>query len=161
MKSYNIATMKRKAICFVLLMSLSFSWIMAQNPNQERLNAYKIAFFTKRLNLTSNEAERFWPLYNDFQDKKVSIQMQRIQTNRKFNQESTTMSEAEMSAAGDKLVELEVAEAELAVKFHKSLKEVLPPVKILRLYQAENQYKVQLLNELQDRRPNRGNFNQQ
>lgn len=152
--------MKSKVIIIVVLLVLSSSWLMAQNPNQERLNAYKIAFFTKRLNLTSSEAERFWPLYNDFQSKKNSIQIQRIQLNRKFNQEATTMSDAEMSAAGDKLVELEVLETELAVKFHKSVKEVLPPEKVLRLYQAENQYKVQLLNELQDRKPPRGNFNQ-
>jgi hypothetical protein len=152
--------MKRKAISIAVLMILTFSWIIAQNPNQERLNAYKIAFFTKRLNLTSNEAERFWPLYNDFQDKKASIQMQRIQMNRKFNQEGSTMSDTEIIALGDKLVELEVLEAELSVKFHKSVKEVLPPVKVLRLYQAENQYKVQLLNELQDRKPLRGNINQ-
>ena len=42
-----------------------------------------------------------------------------------------------------------VQESALAVTFHKKLKEVLPPAKVIRFYQAENQYKVQLLNELQ------------
>ena len=40
-------------------------------------------------------------------------------------------------------------ESALAVTFHKKLKEVLPPAKVIRFYQAENQYKAQLLNELQ------------
>jgi hypothetical protein len=158
MKFYNITTMKRKAICIALLMILSLPSIMAQNPNQERLNVYKIAFFSKRLNLSSKEAEMFWPLYNDFQDRKSGLQMQRVQMNRKFNEEVNTMSDAEMITLGDKLVELEVLEAELSVKFHKSIKEVLPPAKVLRLYQAENQYKVQLLKELQERRQSRGNL---
>jgi hypothetical protein len=53
-------------------------------------------------------------------------------------------------------------ESTLTQELHKKLKEVLPPAKIIRLYQAENQYKVQLLNELQDRRqqgPLRNNIN--
>jgi len=39
--------------------------------------------------------------------------------------------------------------SELAVTFHKKLKEVLSPDKVIRFYQVENQYKAQLLNELQ------------
>ena len=56
---------------------------------------------------------------------------------------------------GDKLIELEVAETELTVKFHQHLKAVLPPMKVIRFYQAENQYKVLLLNQLQERREER------
>jgi len=39
----------------------------------EKLNAYKIAFFTKKMDLSSQEAEKFWPLYNEFQDKRSRI----------------------------------------------------------------------------------------
>jgi len=159
MKSYNITAMKKKAICFAILMILSTSWILAQNPNQERLNAYKIAFFTKRLNLTSQEAEKFWPVYNEFQEKKSRIQQERNQLNRNFNQNISAMSEKEMTEGSDHYISLEVKESELSQEFHKKFKEILPPIKVIRLYQAENQYKVQLLNELQDRRQTRGSLN--
>jgi hypothetical protein len=161
MKSYNIMTMKRKAISIAVLMILSFSWIMAQNPNMERLNAYKIAFFTKRLDLTSQEAEKFWPVYNEFQGNKLKIQQERIQLNRNFNLNISAMSDKEMTKGIDDYIALETKEAELSQEFHKKFKEILPPLKVIRLYQAENQYKMQLLNELQDRRQTRGNFNQQ
>jgi len=151
--------MKKKAICFAILMILSTSWILAQNPNQERLNAYKIAFFTKRLNLTSQEAEKFWPVYNEFQEKKSRIQQERNQLNRNFNQNISAMSEKEMTEGSDHYISLEVKESELSQEFHKKFKEILPPIKVIRLYQAENQYKVQLLNELQDRRQTRGSLN--
>jgi hypothetical protein len=143
--------MKRAAVLIFILI-LSIPRMQAQNPNQERLNAYKIAFFTKRLNLTPREAEVFWPVYNEFQAKKTQIQQERVQLNRKFNQEAATMSDEQLTAAGDKLIELEVLEAELSVAFHQQLKGILPPIKILRLYQAENQYRQQLLIELQKRR---------
>jgi hypothetical protein len=51
---------------------------------------------------------------------------------------------------GDKYVDCLVQESNLAVAFHRKLKEVLPPVKVILYYQAENQYKAQLLKELQN-----------
>jgi hypothetical protein len=142
-----------KRISIILTIGLAFlpGLIKAQNPNRERLDAYKIAFITRRLDLTPDEAEKFWPVYNEFQDKKVQIQKERGQLNRKFNQEGNTMTEKELSEAGDTFIDLEVKEAELSLAFHKQLKSILPPVKILRLYQAENQYRQQLLNQLQQR----------
>ncbi len=161
MNFYKPEVMKRKTIILIIILIIAPYLINAQNPNQERLNSYKIAFFTKRLNLTSREAEKFWPVYNEFQAKKIQIQQERVQLNRKFNQEAVMMSDEDMTAAGDRFIELEVLEAELSVAFHQELKGILPPVKVLRLYQAENQYRQQLLNELQERKQQRDNLNQQ
>lgn len=153
--------MKRSAALLIALIIIGFSQLRAQNPNLERLNAYKIAFITKKMNLTSREAEKFWPLYNEFQDKKFRLQQEKVMVNRDFNQTGSTMSDKELTDAGDKYIALEMQEASLSQELHNKLKEVLPPAKIIRLYQAENQYKMQLLNELQDRRQQgRNNFNQ-
>jgi hypothetical protein len=122
----------------------------AQNSNLEKLNDYKIGFFTKRLNLTSAEAEKFWPVYNDYQSQKNAIQLEKLKINRNFNQNVSSLSDTQLEEMGDKFVDYLVQESNLAVSFHKKLKEILPPAKVLRYYQAENQYKVQLLNELQN-----------
>ena len=147
---------------FLALILGALSHLQAQNPNLDKLNAYKIAFLTKRINLTSQEAEKFWPVYNEYQDKKLHVQQERLQLGRDVNLTGSTMSEKELADAGDKYISLEVQEASLTQELHNKLKEVLPPAKIIRIYQAENQYKVQLLNELQDRRqqgPLRNNIN--
>jgi Rps23 Pro-64 3,4-dihydroxylase Tpa1-like proline 4-hydroxylase len=151
--------MKRNIIVFTILTTFCAMNISAQNANRQRLDAYKIAFFTKRLNLTSLEAEKFWPVYNEFQDNKTKIQLERQELNRNFNQNELNMSEREMTEAGDRFVGLEVREAALAQEFHTKIKTILSPVKILRLYQAENQYRLQLLKELQERREVRTNQN--
>src|SRR6202022_2379786 len=39
---------------------------LQKKPNGSRLEALKIAFLTRRLNLTSEEAQRFWPVYNQY-----------------------------------------------------------------------------------------------
>jgi hypothetical protein len=151
--------MKRKIIVFTILAIFCVMNISAQNANRQRLDAYKIALFTKRLNLTSQEAEKFWPVYNQYQDNKNQIQLERHEINRNFNQNELNMSEREMTEAGDKFVDLEVREAALAQEFHTRIKTILSPVKILRLYQAENQFRQQLLNELRDRNQVRNNQN--
>jgi hypothetical protein len=151
--------MKRKVVVFTILATFCAMNISAQNANRQRLDAYKIAFFTKRLNLTPTEAERFWPVYNEYQDNRNKIQLERQELNRNFNQNELNMSEREMIETGDKLIAMEVREAALAQEFHHKIKTVLSPVKVLRLYQAENQYRLQLLKELQERREVRVNQN--
>ena len=140
----------KKVVC-ILLMILAMPCIKsaAQNTNLEKLNNYKIGFFTKRLNLTSEEAEKFWPVYNEYQGQRNLIQLEKLKLNRNFNLNESTLSDKQLEEMGDKYVDCLVQESNLAVVFHKKLKEVLPPAKVIMYYQAENQYKIQLLNELQ------------
>jgi hypothetical protein len=140
-----------KRIVTFLLIIIMFPVIRssAQNTNLEKLNNYKIGFFTKKLNLTSEEAEKFWQVYNDYQGQRNLLQLEKVKLNRNFNQNESTLSDKQLEEMGDKYVDCLVKESNLAVSFHRKLKEVLPPVKVILYYQAENQYKIQLLNELQ------------
>jgi hypothetical protein len=149
MNGFKFETMKK--IVFVLLIMLVCPSIKsgAQTTNLEKLNNYKIGFFTKKLNLTSGEAEKFWPVYNEYQGKRNLLQIEKLKINRNFNQNENTLSDNQLEEMGDKFVDCLVQESSLAVEFHKKLKEVLSPAKVIMYYQAENQYKAQLLNELQ------------
>jgi hypothetical protein len=144
--------MKRGVIVLLVMMILSSLRISAQNPNLEKLNSYKIAFFTQKLNLTPQEAEKFWPFYNDYQDRKNKIQVERVQMTRTVVQNGANMSDKELTELGDKYFGLEIKEADLSKEFYNNVKGILPPLKIFKFYQAENQYKLVLLNQLQERR---------
>jgi hypothetical protein len=150
MNSCNYYAMKKvlymiTAVLIVPLISLS-----AQNPNLEKFSTYKIGFFTKKMNLTSQEAEKFWPLYNEYQKQKNLIQRDKMTMIRDFNQNESTLSDSQLTDMGDKLIKDLSDESSLAVAFHMKIKEILPPAKVIRYYQAENQYKIQLLRELQE-----------
>jgi hypothetical protein len=146
--------MKRGIIVFITLAVFSLLRAEAQNPNQkplpnqnpnfDKLNTYKIAFFTRRLNLTS-------------QEERNAIQIERQTLNRNINQNELNMADKDLIEAGDKQIAFQVQEAGLAQEYHKKFKEILSPAKVIRLYQAENQYRLQLLNELKDRQPIRNN----
>lgn len=150
MNNYKLGFMKKVTIVLLILLTFPVIRSTGQNPNLEKLNNYKIGFFTKKLNLTSEEAEKFWPVYNDYQGQRNLIQLEKIKLIRNFNQNENSLSDNQLAEIGDKLAGCIVQESALAVTLHKRLKEVLPPAKVLRFYQAENQYKAQLLNELKD-----------
>jgi len=131
------------------MLIIPFSWLSAQNTNLEKLNNFKIGFFTRKLDLSSAEAEKFWPVYNEYQTQKNDLQIEKLKINRNFNLNESTLTNKQLEEMGDKFVDLLVQESNLAVAFHKKLKEVLSPTKVILYYQAEAQYKIQLLNELQ------------
>lgn len=143
--------MKRTGLVLLFLW-ISLISVSAQNDNLERLNAYKIAFFTKKLNLSTQEAQRFWPVYNDYQNQKNRLQVEKTSLLRLFNLSEATMSDKEVAELGEKYCTALIQESAIAVELHKKLMEILPPKKVIKVYQAENQYRAQLLNELQDRR---------
>jgi hypothetical protein len=126
-----------------------------QRQEAERIASFKIALFTRRLNLTPSEAEKFWPLYNEFDNRRTKLQQERAETIRLINQNEARMSDAELTKSGDRLVALQVEEAALTESLHKKLKEILPPAKVVRVYQAENMFRNQLLNELRENREQR------
>jgi hypothetical protein len=137
-------------ICLILF---SFNAVKGQEQSDsEKLTAYKIAFFTQRLDLTPAEAEKFWPVYNDYSARKSKLQIDRVSMIRYATQNEANMSEAELSATADKLARTFVDEASLIASFSNELKKALPPAKVIRLYHIENQYKQQLLRELNQRR---------
>ena len=128
----------------------------AMRGDTEKLTAYKIAFFTRNLDLTPEEAEKFWPLYNDYSARKSKLQTDRLSLMRYTAQNQSNMSEGEISSAAERLMQSFSDESELVVTFNESIKKVLPPAKIIRLYHVENQYKQQLLRELNQRRQGAG-----
>jgi hypothetical protein len=147
--------MKRGLLILVIALAIPVLRLSAQNQNFEKFSTYKVGFFTKKINLTTEEAERFWPVYNDYQKQKNLIQREKILIMKDFNLNESSLSDKQLAEMGDKLIKYISDESTLAVAFHKKVKEILPPAKVIRYYQAENQYKLQLLKELQENRQQR------
>lgn len=153
--------MKKVFYSLIAVMLMTTASLNAQGQGQgmgqgmgdnEKLTAYKIAFFTQRLDLTPAEAEKFWPVYNDFSARRNKLLADRVSLMRYAAQNEANMSDEELSSTADRLAKSFSDEATMVVTFNTDLKKVLPPAKVIRLYQIENQYKQQLLRELNQRR---------
>jgi len=67
-----------RTLIFALFISILFFQSLQLNAQRDRnrheqIQAMKIAYITERLDLSSEEAEKFWPIYNDYNDKKGEI----------------------------------------------------------------------------------------
>src|SRR6187402_2660825 len=73
--------MNLKKIFPILFLFLSFSFYAQNDKNndtKEQIRAMKVAFFTTELDLTSSEAEKFWPIYNVYDDKQFELRHQKM-----------------------------------------------------------------------------------
>ncbi|MDT8400199.1 MAG: hypothetical protein RQ743_00770 [Bacteroidales bacterium] len=143
-----------KKYYFILLFIFCISALYAQRDRRELIEAQKIAFFTRNLELSPEEARLFWPIYDEYTAKRDKIVRQRNSLTQDIGNNGENMTEKELEELGDKLVSLDLMEAQLKAEYHKKFKGVLPPSKVVRLYYTENRFKNYLLNQLRSRDPN-------
>jgi Spy/CpxP family protein refolding chaperone len=149
--------MKIKKILSLLIVIISMT-AMAQNgrlrEKKEQIKALKVAFITEELALTPDEATKFWPLFNAFEDKQQEIKKQKLKAyiNRMDDDSFDKLSEKDATAM---LTQMESMEDELyqaKKKFVTSLKGAISPVKILKLKKAEENFNRKLLQQYRDKK---------
>ena len=117
---------------------------------KDQLKSRKITYFSNRIGLTSKEAERFWPVYNEYSEKSDRLRHeQRKLLNQLSNYE--IMNEKDVKALLDAYVNSCVQESALLQEYHKKFSTILSPSKVVRLYQAEEEFKQWLLQWISNR----------
>lgn len=149
-----------KKVIFTLFLLFTVLAAVAQEEMcmKEKIKAKKVAFITDKVGLTVEEAQVFWPLYNEFEQKRQAIYQRRKKYLQSLRTDFSTMSEAKKEELADDFVATQVDEAELNSRYHEKFKEVLSIEKIIKLYHAEYQFKRHLLEEI-PRRHKRGGRN--
>ena len=119
----------------------------------EKIEKEKLAFFTSYLELSSREAREFWPLYFDFQSRRNDFLNQKQSLIQSFSLNYGKMQEKEAKETADRYIDIQIKEIELAVDFHEKLTEILSLDKIMQLYNAENEFRRNLLMQLKGSSP--------
>lgn len=127
-----------------------------EGEGNEKIETLRIAFLSRKLNLTTEEAQKFWPVYNAFrqEQKTTNSSLRHLQKGMKNGLDA--MSNEEVTKFTDEFVAVRRKEAEIFEKYHKQLKQVLPIRKIAILYRAEKEFKQELLREMKARREGTG-----
>lgn len=117
---------------------------------REQIQSEKIAFFTEKIGLTLEEAEKFWPVYNEYWSKKNKLIKERKESMNYYIKHSDSMSKKELENIADKYVNYRQEKGELLKEYHKKFKEILPIEKVMRIYMADYDFKSYLLNKLKE-----------
>lgn len=154
--------MKHLIFIFTFIFSVALSQkTIAQDRDKdshsdrwERYRSEKIAFLTEKLELTPSEAQKFWPVYNELEQKKWEAQKARREIERKIKDAEETMSEKEIIKLTRDFAEGMEAESKLLVSYNEKLLDVLPPHKVLLLYKAENEFRMHMIKKFRDKKRN-------
>ena len=118
--------MKTKSLIFILIVIIFSGNLFAQSGNRlEKIKAQKVAYITKELNLTVEEAQIFWPVYNELSDKLEDLRIRKAALYSKEIKGRKNIPEKESMTIVDKYLGFEVAETDLKKEYHEKFKKVV------------------------------------
>ena len=143
-----------KKIILIIVMALGISAVSlaqddndaGQNGNGSRIEALKIAYLTKKLNLSTDEAQKFWPIYNEYMG-----EIRKTRIDARQNQEGEIPTE-------EKLLNIRK-------KYNGEFNKALSSEKVNTFFKAEKEFGTVLqkvlmerrMQKMENRRPFRGN----
>jgi hypothetical protein len=120
--------------------------------NREDIESMKIAYLTKKLDLTPDEAKKFWPVFNQFSDELKNVRSNRRKTGREAKEDFDNLSDKELEKIVDGDIAMRQQELDVIKKYNSQFKQVLPMKKVAALYRAEDDFKRELLEKIKERR---------
>lgn len=131
--------------------------LWAQNgPVRDRVKTLKVAFITERLSLTSKEAQLFWPVYNEHEEKLEAIRRKERMELRGRASMVQELSDGEASKLLSQYLSLQQEKQQVEREMVTNLQEVISAKKIIMLFKAEEDFKKRLLQQYRKRRAGGG-----
>ena len=151
-------TSKMKTALLTLVTIIGFTAISIAQPGpkheekKEKVEAMKIGFITQQMNLTPEEAQKFWPVYNQMNNEIENLRKERQLSRENVKDNFETMTDPEF----EKLINDELAsrqkEFDIQKKYVAQFKAVVSIKKVAQFYRAEEQFKRKLLEKIQEKK---------
>lgn len=137
-------------IVFSLALSLNVMAQENENNTNEKIEAARIGMITNRLNLSAEQATTFWPIYNEFENRKAEIR----KSLRKHLSESRSLASTDDKIIAElkEMMALRQKELDLDKESMAKFLKVLNPRQVSELYRTEQRFKQMLLKRLENRR---------
>jgi len=116
----------------------------------ERIRAFRVAIFTEVLRLTAEEAQTFWPVYNEYMDNR-----DKAQDELRPKKQLDSMNDNEVEEQIKRHLEMRQRELDLEKELFQKLRKVLPVRKIAKIPHAEREFRERLVAKLQEARAKR------
>jgi Spy/CpxP family protein refolding chaperone len=124
---------------------------IAQDPKvQEKIKNLRIAYISDKLGLTPEQAEKFWPVYREYSDKRRDIRQEFVESRKEIKNDNPDQAKQE------ELVKLGLAlkqrELDLEKVYSERLLKVITAQQMLNLRRAEGDFQRIILEQIQQRR---------
>jgi hypothetical protein len=137
-----------KHLIIVMLFLLpTISMAQRGGERNNEIESYRIAYLTQKLDLTAEEAQVFWPIYNDWQNEQKALRKERAQKMISFRKitEIEELSDTEIQALITNDFSFKQRDLNLDKKYYYKLKSSLPIKIVGKYYRAQEAFKRELL----------------
>ena len=132
----------------VLLCSLTGMAQRQLDPQAlELIRTKKIAFMTEAVGLTPQEAQKFWPIYNELEKQRYALMDKKRDLEVKSETPKPGMSDADYRKLAIEIAATHVKEGQLIEEYNLKLLNILPAEKVVKLYRAEGKFRATLMHE--------------
>lgn len=143
-------------LVFVLAVLPAIGQDMNQNQNQvrnqtarEKLEAARIALITERLGLTPDQAQTFWPIYNEYAEQRRRIQQEYKQSRQGMKIDNLTEEQQKQLLRGR--MEEKQRQLNLESKYGDRLMEVINARQMMALKKAEDDFRAMIIRRIEQR----------
>jgi len=120
-------------------------------PSKERIESLRRAYYTKELNLSPTEAEKFWPIYNAFEENKKQLQKKMKQLH---EDTSSIQNMNGLDVYGNKLELLKIEESQQMTQYIKNSAQAIGLDKAKILIGLDAKFKKEISERLKERKQN-------
>jgi hypothetical protein len=140
--------MKAFRLTLLFLFMFTATFIFAQRG--ENIESLHTAFITEKLNLSPEEAQKFWPVYNEYHTQEEALKKQRTEDRDMVKKAGgiDNMSDADIQKLIANETDIQTRELDLRKLYVTKFEQVIPPKKVAKLYIAEEEFKLYLLKQL-------------
>lgn len=147
--------MKRKLIYILSLAVFLFTTsgkLVAQSQDQiDKFNEERKVYFTEELELTDAESKAFWPLYEDFHNRKMKLVEDERNTWTYAHKNADNLTDKEILETLEKGYSLKVKQLELEREYYQEkFLAALPTKKVLKLGKVEWDFRRYLIRKLRE-----------
>jgi len=90
------------------------------------------------IELTTEEADKFWPLYAEYREKLGPVSRDQIKVVVEYSTAHTNLSDAKATSLFDEWLSLRKKESKIKSRYHKKFRKILSPKRAIRYIQIEN-----------------------
>lgn len=128
----------------------------------ERIQSEKIAFLTNALDLSPEEAQKFWPVYNEFRKEADAAHKKKMAAyGEMIGKKAEELSDKELEKKVDAFVAASKEAGQVMSAWYPKFKKVLPIRKVARLYQAEDSFQQHMIRNLREQSHDQARARQQ
>ena len=121
--------------------------VKSTTDQKDQIDAQRIGFITNELNLSAEEAQVFWPVYNKYRSELNALRKSRATELMTARINFDNYSEEQINKLIDNEMTFRQRELDLTRKYNEEFKKVLPVKKVALLYRAEQQFKINLIKD--------------